>query len=172
MTTLATPTAEPPPARPARWRRRGPFAVAVVGVLLLVVAVYVALFDRPVAVDAPAVTGAAADACHALAAELPSDLSAGSRRSTSPQSELTAAWGSVPVVLRCGVDQPVALTPTSQLTTIDGVDWLPERGDGGVRFTTVGLVANVEVTVPGTYAPEARVVAELSSAVARAVPAG
>ena len=86
-----------------------------------------------------------------------------------PSSTLTAAWGSSLIVLRCGVGRPGALVPTSELTTVDNVDWLPERLAHGVRFTTVGRLANVEVTVPDTYAPEASALADLSPAIEQTV---
>ena len=43
-------------------------------------------------------------------------------------------------MLRCGVGTPAALQPTSELTTIDGVDWLQEDADSATRWTTVGRV--------------------------------
>ncbi len=74
-------------------------------------------------------------------------------------------------MLRCGVGVPAALTPTSQLLTVDGVDWLPEKLTAGYLFTTVGRSVNVEVSVPSAYSPEADALADLSPAVAAAIPA-
>ena len=56
-------------------------------------------------------------------------------------------------MLRCGVGVPAALTPTAELVTVDGVDWLPEPLTAGYLFSTVGRVVVVEVAVPDTYAP-------------------
>jgi hypothetical protein len=145
-------------------------ALAAVGVAILAVAAYVVVADRPVDVAVPSPAADAAAACARLAAALPDSLVEGDRRKTSPPSELTAAWGGNPVVLRCGVGRPAGLQATSELTTVNGVDWFPLHLDHGVRFTTVGRVAGVEVTVPDTDAPEAGVLAELSYAVSKAVP--
>ena len=87
-----------------------------------------------------------------------------------PPSPQTAAWGGAPIVLRCGVGPPAALQPTSELTTIDGIDWLPEQVDGASRYTTVGRVANVEVSVPADDQPAANVLVDLSAAINRADP--
>ncbi len=74
-------------------------------------------------------------------------------------------------MLRCGVATPAALTPTSQLLTVDGVDWLPEELSAGYLFTTVGRSLNVEVSVPGAYSPESDALVDLSTAVAATVAA-
>jgi hypothetical protein len=47
------------------------------------------------------------------------------------------------------------------LVTINGVDWFVEQGLV-TTFTTVNRIANVQITVPPTYAPEASVVSELA----------
>jgi hypothetical protein len=104
-------------------------------------------------------------------AELPSTLRGEPSRTTEPDSPLTAAWGDPAITVRCGVPDPAALTPTSQLISIDGVDWLPEPLDDGYRFTSYGRVTNVEVTVPDAYTPEADPVTVLSPLVKDSVPA-
>jgi len=116
---------------------------------VLATAAFVLLGDRPVAVNPPEAGGGSGGRVRG------SHVRAGTanRRRCGPpggdaSSALTAAWGATPVVLRCGVGRPGALTATSQLTTVDGVDWLPERLQHGVRFTAIGRVAYVEVTVP------------------------
>ena len=74
--------------------------------------------------------------------------------------------------MRCGVPRPTTLDATSQLVTVDGVDWFAEELTAGYLFTTTGRVAYVEVSVPDDYAPEIGPVTELSPAVADAVPKG
>lgn len=125
-----------------------------------------------VAVEPPAgLDPAAARACGQLAEQLPGQLStAGHRRRVAPDSLLTAAWGDPPVSLRCGVPAPVALGPTSALVTVDGIDWLPEELTAGYLMTTVGRVANVEITVPAAVGPAPGVAADLGPAIAAAVP--
>ena len=112
----------------------------------------------------------AARACAALAAALPDVLDGHQARTTEPDSELTAAWADPAIVLRCGVATPPELRPTSELYTINDIDWLPVETDRGWRFTTVGLVANVEVAVPDRYQPAVNPLVDLATAITAAVP--
>lgn len=118
----------------------------------------------------PAPTGAAAYACSALHGRLPNEVMGQTVTPTKPPSPLTSAWGEPSIVLRCGVGVPAALTPTSALLTVDGVDWLPEQLTHGYLFTTVGRAVNVEVSVPDAYSPEAGALADLSPAIAATIP--
>ena len=145
--------------------------VFVAGVVLLGIASAVMLRSRPVQVVVPDARGAAAVACDNLAARLPAHVAGQPRLEAQPASSRTAAWGGAPIVLRCGVGPPAGLEPTSELITIDGVDWLPEHIAGGSRYTTVGLVADVEVTVPDDYQPAANALVDLGAAIAAADPA-
>ena len=95
---------------------------------------------------------------------LPRTVAGQDRRTTTPEG-LTAAWGDPPIVLRCGVPRPAALMPTSQLVTVDGVDWFAEPLSNGYLFTTYGRAAYVEVAVPSAYQPPAAVLTELAAAV-------
>ena len=101
---------------------------------------------------------------------LPQTVVGVTSRTTDPPSALTAAWGDPAITLRCGVPRPAGLQPTSQLISIDDVDWFAEELTAGYRFTTVGRAAYVEVTVPDDYKPEAAPVTELSAVVADSVP--
>lgn len=141
---------------------------------LVVVLVALAGCSRPVSVPPvePAPPAPVAQACRQLQAQLPDALATvGTRRASTPDSPLTAAYGDPPVAIRCGVPGPAALTPTSLLVTVDGVDWLPEELTGGWLLTTVGRVANVEVTVPTAQGPAPSVAADLSGVIIRAIPA-
>jgi hypothetical protein len=51
-------------------------------------------------------------------------------------------------VLRCGVDLPAGLSPTSEVIEVEGVEWFLVEESAGYTFTTVGRRANVELTVP------------------------
>ena len=108
--------------------------------------------------------------CRRLADQLPQTVDAAERRAVSPDSPYVAAWGEPPIVLRCGVAKPAALQPTSELVTVNGVDWLPEPQEDGYRFTTTGRKAYVEVWVPDDYAPEVNPLVDLAAPVAAAVP--
>jgi hypothetical protein len=113
---------------------------------------------------------ASAQVCAGLADSLPDTLTDQGIRATEPESPLTSAWGDPAIVLRCGVPRPDALTRTSQLVSVNGVDWFAEELTEGYIFTTYGRQVFVEVTVPDDYDPEIGPVTELSSAVAEAVP--
>jgi hypothetical protein len=118
----------------------------------------------------PPPVGAAAYTCSAVHGALPDEVDGHGVTATTPKSPLTSAWGQPPIVLRCGVPTPTALTPTSQLLTVDGVDWLPEQLTQGYLFTTVGRQVNVEVAVPDAYSPEAGVLTDLSPVIAKLDP--
>ncbi len=128
--------------------------------------------SRPVAVPAPTPTGTQIQsACTALASQLPPEVEGERQRTTQPQTSTIAAWGSPPITMRCGVDRPPGLTSTSELITINNVDWYPEELSAGYRFTTTGRVANVEVTVPAKHQPETNVLVDLAAAVTASDPA-
>jgi hypothetical protein len=55
------------------------------------------------------------------------------------------------------------------LVTINGVDWFVEQGRV-TTFTTVNRVANVQITVPQSYAPEASAVSELADEITAKIP--
>ncbi|MCI0686866.1 MAG: DUF3515 domain-containing protein [Sporichthyaceae bacterium] len=112
----------------------------------------------------------ATQACNALAAALPAVLDGHQSRATEPDSPLTAAWDDPAIVLRCGVGTPAALQPTSQLYTINEVDWLAEETGDGWRFTTVGRIVNVELAVPGRYEPAVNPLVDLSEPIIAAIP--
>jgi hypothetical protein len=126
--------------------------------------------SAPVDVPPPEPAPSARDVCGALADQLPDVVVGQEARDTEPDSDLTAAWGDPAIVLRCGVPEPEALEPTSELVTVDGVDWFPEQLTAGYLFTTYGRVVFVEVSVPDDYAPEAGALTDLADAVQAAVP--
>ncbi|HEX6471404.1 MAG TPA: DUF3515 domain-containing protein [Streptosporangiaceae bacterium] len=118
----------------------------------------------------PAPAPRAVRLCAALHDRLPATLHGRQRRSTRPRSELTAAWGSPAIALRCGVPRPAAMRPTSELVTVNGIAWFPRPPDRPVTFTAVGRAAYVEVTVPAAYAPAGDVLIELTPAITAAIP--
>jgi hypothetical protein len=118
--------------------------------------------------------------CGALARRLPGRLDGQARRSVSPDSALTAAWGDPPIVLRCGVPVPPGLAPTAELTVVNGISWFPEpgaagsgggSGSGSAVFTEVGRQARAEVAVPASDEPAGPVLVPLSDVIAAVVPA-
>ena len=128
--------------------------------------------SRPVAVEPPAPDPRTDGLCATFTDSLPTELSTvGARREVRPGSELTAAYGDPPVAIRCGVPEPAALTPTSTLVTVDGIDWLPEELTGGWLMTTVGRAAGVEITVPAEQGPAPSVAADLAPTITATLPA-
>jgi hypothetical protein len=118
----------------------------------------------PVTVPAPAPPDQQGRACRALLAQLPDRVIGLGSRPTESQGA-AAAWGDPPVILRCGVDKPAALRPTSFCFVVDDVGWLTTVG-GSARpptsptdrtqvFTTIGRSPSVDLTVPGDYADDA-----------------
>ncbi|MEU9124258.1 DUF3515 domain-containing protein [Streptomyces sp. NPDC048506] len=133
--------------------------------------------SQDVAVPSP--QGEAARHCRALQEELPRTVDGLERGTPEPASDFTAIWGDPAVKLRCGVPKPDVLTygsehynPNPDAAEVNGVRWLFEKQDDGYRFTTVLRKAYVEVTVPGTYAPEVDVLVDLAGAVQKTVPQG
>ncbi|WP_433326781.1 DUF3515 domain-containing protein [Spirillospora sp. CA-294931] len=125
--------------------------------------------DGAVQVQAPEPDPVTAKLCEGL--RLPEKVHGLARRDTSPDSRLTAAWGSPAIALRCGVARPPALRPTSQLVTINGVDWFGQPVDRPVTFTAVARQAYVEVTVPAKYTPPGDVLIELGESLKSTIPA-
>ena len=121
-------------------------------------------------VEPPAPDDQAASACNGLMASLPDTVQGAERRETSPEANVTAAWGDPAVILRCGVSSPAAYAPTAELVEVNGVEWFPEELERGYRFTTFGRAAFVEVTVPQDYRPEVNALVDLADAVEDAVP--
>ena len=103
-------------------------------------------------------------------AGLPEQLAGQPARETDPESPLTAAWGSPAITVRCGVPEPATLGATSQLESVNDVDWFPEELTAGYLFTTYGRQTYVEVSVPDDYSPEVGPVTELSNLVTETIP--
>jgi len=124
----------------------------------------------PVSVPSPEPTGQGYFLCATLKGQLPEEVLGQGSTPTDPWSSLLTAWGDPAIVVRCGVPDPEALTETSQLVTVDDVDWFPEELERGYVFTTYGRTLNIEVTVPDAYQPEIDALVELSPAVAATIP--
>jgi hypothetical protein len=94
--------------------------------------------------------------CATLLAKLPASLtSAGKVLRRAPIAEpappAVAAWSTGfgdPVVLRCGLSRPPELVPTSSLTEVSGVRWLPISGDGLATWYTTDRAVYVALTIP------------------------
>jgi hypothetical protein len=128
---------------------------------------------RPVAVAPPSPTPDpdALGACQAFHAALPDRLeTVGGRRTTRPDSPLTAAYGDPPASVRCGVPTPAGLSATATLVEVDGVSWYPEELTEGWAMTTVDRVANVEIVVPTAQGPAPSIAADLAPTIRATIP--
>lgn len=106
--------------------------------------------------------------CDMLLADLPPEV-AGQERQDIDQSVPAAAWGEDPIVLRCGVEPPKALTLDSRCDVVNEIGWFTEETADGRRFTTIGRTANVEVEVPADIEPAADALVDLSASIAKHV---
>ncbi|TKG72027.1 DUF3515 domain-containing protein [Prauserella endophytica] len=71
------------------------------------------------------------------------------RELAQPAPPATVAWGTDnPVVLRCGLERPPELTPTSYLRQINGVRWLEVPGEGAATWYVVDRPVYLALTVP------------------------
>jgi uncharacterized protein DUF3515 len=112
----------------------------------------------PVALGPVPAPAAGSAECSTLLAALPPTLPGDTqplRRAqlAQPAPQATVAWDdpqsqSEPVVLRCGLERPPELTPTSELRDISGVLWLPVEGDGATSWYLVDRPVYVALTVP------------------------
>ena len=120
---------------------------------------------------APPSSTATAGPCTALLSVLPTALGTLAPRVVhpTPDSLFVVAWGDPAVVLRCGVDRPAHLAPSSSalLVIIDGVAFLPVQARDSTVFTAIDRAAYVEVTVPKSY-PQPPLAA-LADAIAKAM---
>ncbi len=146
-----------------------PWLVFGAGTVVIAVVSYALFAPKSVAVPVPDAAGSQA-ICHALAGALPQSLQGHPRRTTTPQSERTAAWSEPPIVLRCGVERPAALVATSDVYAVSGVDWFAQHLSNGDRFTTSGRQAYVEVTVPNGPDVGVDVLTDLAKAIAATDP--
>ncbi|MBA2695523.1 MAG: DUF3515 family protein [Ornithinimicrobium sp.] len=96
--------------------------------------------------------GADTGVCREVAAAWPATVAGEQSREVAVESETVAAWGDPAIIARCGA--PLLGPTTDQCLDIDGVDWVAEPLDDGVRFTTYGRHPAIQVLVPDAYAPE------------------
>lgn len=123
-----------------------------------------------VALPRPAPAGSVTEACARLVNYLPARLDGHGSRVVSPRSPLVHAWGSPPIVMRCGVPRPPGFSRSSPLaTTVDGVLWFQRPGPNLVRWTAVRREANVELAVPTSYDAQGGFLVELSSPIKQTI---
>jgi len=105
-------------------------------------------------------------ACAKVVDRLPTHLDGHRSRVVEPTTPLTHAWGSPPIVLRCGVPRPQGYSPTSvQTADVDGVLWFQQVRGAVVRWTAVRRTANIELMVPTSYEGQGGLLVELGQAI-------
>lgn len=114
--------------------------------------------DHAVAVTPPSVTAGVQKICADLQSHLPATVDGQSRDQVSPSSDLTAAWGSSPIVMTCGAATPAVLNPASsaydpsaQAVYANGVAWLPMPVSNGYEFYAIQRQVYIELFVPSSY---------------------
>lgn len=103
-------------------------------------------------------------ACDDLVAAAPATLSGHEKRDVVEDRAL--AWGDPAIVMRCGVETPKALQPTSRCDMVGEIGWFSEESSGETSFTTIGRDININVTVPDAYAPAADVLIDVEPLIA------
>ncbi|TCO57032.1 uncharacterized protein DUF3515 [Actinocrispum wychmicini] len=112
----------------------------------------------PVALGPVIAPAAGSPECGTLLTKLPATLQSGSTVLAKvplrePAPPATAAWADQradPVVLRCGLDRPAELTPTTTLRAVSGVSWLPVDGTDSTTWYLADRTVYVAVTIPAT----------------------
>ena len=115
----------------------------------------------------PTVKGTELD-CRALLADVPRSVAG--QESADVPGRVAAAWGDPAIILRCGVEKPDALAPSSRCFDVNDVGWLAETTADGYLFTTIGRTFHVSVEVPKTYDPAADALADLALSVKKHDP--
>lgn len=142
--------AEPRPSRAARVTVPLALLAAAAAAALGVTALVRSGLDPAVAPPPPLADAEAARRCVALVAGLPDTLSGQERRGTRPASDLTTAYGTPAVTVRCGVQEPGATADFTCLPS-GGADWLAVPREGETLFLSYGTTPAVEVRVPDDY---------------------
>lgn len=165
---------------PQRTVRPAAVAVAALAAVLVAFGTMVAVLQigtsgapetEPVLVGAEAPSEQAERLCPGLMALVPEQLDGQPRREVESPSPYVAAWGDPPVTVRCGAPEPVDLTQTSTLVTVDGVAWFRQDGEAGVRWSAVGREIYVDTTVPADNESQESILVPLSRIVAASIPA-
>lgn len=159
-----------------RHGRLSRLSIAVPSLSLLIATAGCASTDEAPKAAVPTPDAKAAKLCQNLDEVLPEKVDGLERNDPEPGSELTAAWGSPAIILRCGVPWPdAALKTSSNTATIDGVGWVAdELDDGAQRMTTGGRLAYVEVTIPKDEVTKngAGSLVDLAGPIKKAIPKG
>lgn len=154
-------------------------AVAVAAGAIIAILVFAALrqsppSDHPVAIAAAPAPRADSAECRTLVDALPDQLGDYRRApAAEPAPAGAAAWQTdpdgEPVILRCGLDRPVAFVVGSPIQVVDAVQWFEVTDEGRSTWFVVDRPVYVALTLPQGSGPTP--IQEISRAVAKALPA-
>ncbi|GAB2475296.1 hypothetical protein GCM10027265_26500 [Jatrophihabitans fulvus] len=115
--------------------------------------------------------------CSKVLAQLPVTLDGKTPRivRTKPDSPFVTAWGSPPVVFRCGVARPAALKAGSDEVaqnagSLKGPYFFVTSSKDGNVWTSIDRAAYISVTIPTQY-QGGDIMPPLAAAIAKALPA-
>jgi hypothetical protein len=110
------------------------------------------------------------EACAKLVNYLPASLAGHHARVVRPISPLVHAWGSPPIVLRCGVPQPAGYSPASpQTAVVNGVSWFQQIDGSTVTWTAIRHEADVQLIVPTSYEAQGAFLVALGASIAKTI---
>jgi len=154
-------------------------AVAVAVGAIIAILVFAALRQSPpeqerVAIAAAPAPKADSAECRALLDALPDQLGDYRRApAAEPVPAGAAAWqtepDSEPVILRCGLDRPIAFVVGTPIQVVDAVQWFEVADQGRSTWFVVDRPVYVALTLPQGSGPTP--IQEISRAVAKALPA-
>jgi len=154
-------------------------AVSVVGLLGFVALQWASAPERPVAIVSIPAPQAEGDACRALLDAIPDRLGDYDRATVAqPAPAGAAAWrrdGSDasevddPVIMRCGLEQPLDFVAGAPVQMVDEVSWFRIADTGRTTWTTVDRPVYVALTLPDGSGPSP--IQLISQAVAKSMPA-
>jgi len=85
-----------------------------------------------------------------------------SQRRATPVSDTTAAWGTPPITLRCGVPAGSVLDDPY---VFNDVRWALHDSGASRQWTTLGRPVNIVIEVPDAYSSQAELIGGLAAAV-------
>ncbi|MYW65292.1 DUF3515 family protein [Streptomyces sp. SID8379] len=156
--------------------RLGRLVIGLPALSLLIAAAGCSSTDDAPEATVPTPEASVTKLCRDLDKVLPRKVDGLERNDPEPSSELTAAWGSPAIILRCGVPWPdAAAKASSNPATVDNVEWIvDELGDGTQQMTTGSRRAYVEVTIPKDLVSQvgAGPLVDLAGPIKKAIPKG
>jgi hypothetical protein len=99
---------------------------------------------------------------------LPARLEGMSSRPTRPSSPLTHAWGTPPLVLRCGVKRPDVAG--ADLAVVNGVRWFQAPGSTSVTWTALRPGGYVALSIPTSIESQVAFLVDLAAPIKTALP--